>query len=317
MKVSTGCVNHNGLGIVPGSNAASESPDVASSSPRQPVGTQLSLLQQQDASLADPSSGAAVYASPVPGPVTVCAWCGGKIHPEARADSRFCTKRCRQTAFRLRCRSEVVPRARIAGVIRFGRFVYADPPYPGLAARYYKNEPSFAGEVDHRALLGRLEQRRLAGEIIGWALSTSAAALKSILLLCPDEVRVHPWVKLGGAPPATLGAHNVWEPLLVVGARRIQPGVPDALRAHPARHGGELPGRKPLAFCAFLFDMLGMVPGDELEDLFPGTGIVSSSWRELSAQASPAAGGKRHVFSGPAREPAPGEATPQPSEKRT
>ena len=29
------------------------------------------------------------------------------------------------------------------------RFAYADPPYPGLSARYYRNEPTFAGEVDH------------------------------------------------------------------------------------------------------------------------------------------------------------------------
>jgi hypothetical protein len=41
-------------------------------------------------------------------------------------------------------------------------------------------------------------------------------------------------------------------------------------------------GRKPLAFCAFLFEQLGMLPGDELADLFPGTGIVSRAWAELS-----------------------------------
>jgi hypothetical protein len=44
-------------------------------------------------------------------------------------------------------------------------------------------------------------------------------------------------------------------------------------------------GRKPLAFCAWLFDLLGMRPGDELEDLFPGTGIVSKAWASLGADA--------------------------------
>jgi len=52
----------------------------------------------------------------------------------------------------------------------------------------------------------------------------------------------------------------------------------------PARFGGELPGRKPIAFCAWLFDCLGMVPGDTLDDLFPGTGIVARAWGELSSR---------------------------------
>jgi hypothetical protein len=59
----------------------------------------------------------------------------------------------------------------------------------------------------------------------------------------------------------------------------------DWLRAQPARNGGNLPGRKPLAFCAFLFAALGMIPGDELIDLFPGTGIVSRAWKNLSRAA--------------------------------
>ncbi len=44
-------------------------------------------------------------------------------------------------------------------------------------------------------------------------------------------------------------------------------------------------GRKPVAFCAWLFDLLGMVPGDELVDLFPGTGAVTRAWRELSSRS--------------------------------
>ncbi len=53
----------------------------------------------------------------------------------------------------------------------------------------------------------------------------------------------------------------------------------------PARGGGDLIGRKPLAFCAWLFEALGMLPGDELVDLFPGTGIVGRAWAELSRSA--------------------------------
>jgi hypothetical protein len=115
----------------------------------------------------------------------------------------------------------------------------------------------------------------------GWALSTSARALRAVLALCPPDARVCPWVKPIGAAPATYGPHNTWEPLIVVRGRKLRPGFRDWLRAAPARGGGSLPGRKPIAFCAFLFQQLGALPGDELVDLFPGTGVVSRAWAEL------------------------------------
>lgn len=70
----------------------------------------------------------------------------------------------------------------------------------------------------------------------------------------------------------------------MVGGRARGPGLRDWLSAAPARGGGDLIGRKPIAFCAFLFDALGMVPGDHLEDLFPGTGVVGHAWSSLSAE---------------------------------
>jgi hypothetical protein len=62
-------------------------------------------------------------------------------------------------------------------------------------------------------------------------------------------------------------------------------GKRDWLRAMPARGEGTLPGRKPIAFCAWLFDLLGMRPGDTLVDMFPGTGMVGRAWTELSSGA--------------------------------
>ena len=128
------------------------------------------------------------------------------------------------------------------------RFAYADPPYPGRARKYYGDQPTFAGEVDHAALIASLTT-----SYDGWALSTSEDALRWILPLCPEGARVCPWVKPIGAAPATYGLHNTWEPLIVVQGRRLRPGRRDWLRAMPARGGGDLPGRKPIAFCAFLF----------------------------------------------------------------
>jgi hypothetical protein len=65
------------------------------------------------------------------------------------------------------------------------RIADADPPYPGLSRKYYRDEPTYAGEVDHAALVARL----VAG-YDGWALSTSAAALQNLLPLCPAGIRV-------------------------------------------------------------------------------------------------------------------------------
>lgn len=166
-------------------------------------------------------------------------------------------------------------------------FAYADPPYPGLAARYYADQPTFAGEVDHRELIARLE----AGGYAGWALSTSAAALGDVLSLCPRGARVAAWVKPIGVSGKTAGIHNTWEPVIVVRGRARTPGVRDFLYAQPARGGGSLPGRKPIAFCAWLFELLGMLPGDTLDDLFPGTGVVGRAWAELGSVGSTSATG--------------------------
>ena len=160
------------------------------------------------------------------------------------------------------------------------RFAYADPPYPGFAD-LYRDHPDFAGEVDHVELVSSLT----AGGYDGWALSTSSKTLRAVLPLCPPEARVCSWVKTINPSPRTKGIHSTWEPVIVVGGRQRQPGVRDWLAAQPARGGGDLVGRKPLAFCVWLFSLLGMQAGDELQDLFPGTGIVGAAWRELSFAA--------------------------------
>lgn len=206
-----------------------------------------------------------------------CAWCDASL-VHRRRNVRFCGKRCRQSAFRLRRRRETFCSPGPGRLV----FAYADPPYPGTARKYYAGESDFDGEVDHEALIASLG----AGNYAGWALSTSARSLRDVLSLCPPTVRVCAWVKPIGASPRTFGLHNCWEPLIVSGGRKRRPGVRDFLIAQPARGGGTLLGRKPIAFCAWLFDCLGMRPGDELVDIFLGTGIVARSWAELSRRSA-------------------------------
>jgi hypothetical protein len=208
----------------------------------------------------------------------LCSWC--RIQP-APAGGRFCSRKCRQAAWRFRERSAGLKPAAGPGTPP-GRFLYLDPPYVGTSAKYYSDQPSFAGEVDHDKMIAEAQ----AGDWIGWALSCSVRSLRQLLPICPEGARVCAWTKPIGVPPVTFGLHNTWEPLIVVGGRLCQPGIRDWLCAQPARLWGDLPGRKPVAFCAFLFDALGMLPGDELVDQFPGSGAVARAWREMAAAYS-------------------------------
>lgn len=231
----------------------------------------------------------------------LCQWCRQNI-TSWRPGTRFCTTRCRQAAHRLR---RLGPGA-VAVNGEALRWAYVDPPYPGTAKKYYAGEASYRGEVDHERLIAFLEDRRLGvepspiesamfahlalgtGQLAGYAFSTSAKSLRWLLPLFPEGARVCPWVKPIGVPRNSYGAHNTWEPLIVVGGRRTRGGFRDWLRAAPARREGTLPGRKPIAFCAFLYQQLGMQPGDTLEDWFPGSGIVTRSWDEMARLRLPA-----------------------------
>lgn len=165
------------------------------------------------------------------------------------------------------------------------RVAYADPPYPGQAHRY-KNHPDYAGEVDHAALV-----RELVAEFPdGWALSTSSTALKDVLAVCPDGVRISAWCKSFGVFKPNVNPAYVWEPVIWCGGRqprdRSEPTVRDWVVCPITLRRG-LVGVKPDSFCFWLFDLLGLCPGDELVDLFPGSGAVTWAWQKWQRQLFP------------------------------
>lgn len=162
------------------------------------------------------------------------------------------------------------------------KFAYADPPYPGCAHYYLKENPN-ACEVDHQALIDRL----VAEFPDGWALSTSTAALRDVWNMCPPEVRVAAWckpftpMKMGGKG----GLHLSWEPVLYFTPTLRGKGRPVVggvcgrdwtVVSPPLRQ--RIPGEKPLRFSWWIFQLLGAGPGDELVDLFPGSGAVTEAW---------------------------------------
>ncbi len=251
-----------------------------------------------------------------PGDERACAWCSAPI-----SVGKYCSKQHRQTAFRARKRlpslgaareysGDASPAPRGVGDVapvpatsslgaaratrsakawarrvaklegldgKPRRLAVADPPYP-KRAYLYRDQPTFAGEVDHAALLEQL------ATYDGWVLATSAEALRDLLPLCPLGTRIAPWVKPHGVSPKTRGAHNCWEVLLYRPARELRPGFRDYLRCQPARRGGTLIGRKPVAWVTFAIKLLGALPHDTLDDLFPGTGVVGRVWKQFATR---------------------------------
>jgi hypothetical protein len=171
------------------------------------------------------------------------------------------------------------------------RLAYADPPYPGLSARYYGDHPDFGGEVDHAELV-----ERLASTYDGWALSTSAAALPDVLRLCPPGVRVAAWFR-GERPTRSRRPLNGWEPVIYSGGRAVlaDPSAGDRRRVDTLIHHSRprttdparVVGAKPAAFAGWLFDLLGALPGDELHDLFPGSGGILRAWSVYTKEPLP------------------------------
>lgn len=168
------------------------------------------------------------------------------------------------------------------------RFAYADPPYLGKC-RLYNHEHGVDGLCwddlsTHERLINRL-----VGEFPdGWALSASSPSLREILPLCPPEARVAAWVKPFSAFKRGVRPAYAWEPVIFVGGRNPSRGHSHA----PPVKGGKqttpkdflaesitlkkgLTGAKPEAFCEWVLNLLNAQPGDELVDLYPGTGVMS------------------------------------------
>jgi hypothetical protein len=162
------------------------------------------------------------------------------------------------------------------------KFAYADPPYIGQAKRHYSHDPQCA-EVDHKELIYRL----CRDYPDGWALSLSSPTLGYILSLCPQDVRVAAWCKSFCAFKKGVRPAYAWEPVIYRGGRNPVNGHKAAV---PEKNGKQitpkdfivapitlkkgLVGAKPEPVCNWILDLLNFQPGDELEDLFPGTGVM-------------------------------------------
>lgn len=155
------------------------------------------------------------------------------------------------------------------------RFAYADPPYLGLAAKFYGDRHADAADYDrveaHIALIARLE-----ADYDGWAMSLHTPSLRTILPLCPEGSRVAAWVKPFASFKPGVNPAYAWEPVIWRGGRK-RDKTHETTRDWIAENITMLrgfPGAKPRKFCLWIMDLLGVDPGDTVDDLFPGSGAV-------------------------------------------
>lgn len=155
------------------------------------------------------------------------------------------------------------------------RFAYADPPYLGVGYRYAEHHPEARVWDDperHRQLIDSLS----ANYPDGWALSLSSTSLQTLLPMCPPDVRIASWVKPWAAFKRNVRVAYTWEPVIVRGGRKSSTDGAPPCRDHislPMTMRKGLVGAKPEAFCRWVMDMLGWKQGDEIDDIFPGTGV--------------------------------------------
>jgi len=181
------------------------------------------------------------------------------------------------------------------------RFAYADPPYLGRGEYYAAHHPDAMAWDDpetHRALINRL-----ANGFDGWALSLSEDSLRVILPMCPEGARVCAWITASPRYAGNnAGIRRHFEPVIVWGGRNTKNRAGDYIVTAPEatgeprypmvkediRAGKTFLGRKPQAFCRWVLDLLGVQPGDTVDDMFPGSGAVGHAIAErLKLQPQP------------------------------
>jgi hypothetical protein len=161
---------------------------------------------------------------------------------------------------------------------------YADPPYPNCA-ELYRHHSDYASEVDHIALVDRLES-----EFDGWVLHTNSTP-ETIAILAPLVVRAGArwcsWVKGFAAFKRNVSVAYAWEPVIIKAARKPVVSKRVVMRdwiACPITMRRGLAGAKPEPVCYWAFELLGAHQDDDLADLFPGTGAVTRAWQKWQSQ---------------------------------
>lgn len=172
------------------------------------------------------------------------------------------------------------------------RFAFADPPYPGRAYLYSDVDMPDAEEVDHAELVERL----MADYPDGWALSTDERGLWTVLPLLAAHrrrlrARVAVWHRTDAMPfgvghprgrDARIGYG--YELVVIAGGRGRGPSTMDVLATAGRVGAARFLGAKPPTYAAWVLRLLGAQPGDQVDDLYPGSGSFRRAADEYLAQ---------------------------------
>jgi hypothetical protein len=167
------------------------------------------------------------------------------------------------------------------------RFAYADPPYYLQGKRLYGKHHDDASVWDDQQTHFDLVQRLCDDYSDGWALSCNPADLRWLYPATPDGTRVCVYAKTFHQIRNKVSVQYAWEPLLLFGGRpqveqRVMCRDWAPIAAIPKVRG--LVGAKPVKFCEWVLDLLNFDPQqDEIDDLFPGTGVMSTVVEETKA----------------------------------
>lgn len=180
------------------------------------------------------------------------------------------------------------------------RLAIADPPYLGRAARNYGRGSDLQGfgqgdKTKHSGSPRRTSvhdeahawddpetHRRLVDLLVrdydGWAVAMAPDNLRHYLQWVPADTRIAVWVRPRSVPTGSRITPS-WEPVLVHvprGRRDRSTGqvLTDVFTAPPPQ---TFVGAKPRPWTRWVLDLLGYDPdADDVDDLFPGSGAVSS-----------------------------------------
>ena len=95
------------------------------------------------------------------------------------------------------------------------------------------------------------------------------------------------WVKGFAAFKANVPVAYAWEPVIIKACRKPVVSGRMVMRDWiecPITLQRGLVGAKPEAVCRWAFELVGAEQGDELVDLYPGTGAVSRAWERWSTE---------------------------------
>lgn len=211
-----------------------------------------------------------------------CAWyqCQKPLRADAAPSALTCSQRCRQKRWEMTRHLAATQRAETSL-----RLAFADPPYVGLSRRYYRDHPDYAGEVDHQELLQRLSTYD------GWALAASSDSIPLIGSIVHElclDARMAVWVR-GQRHVRSCWPGDAYEVVWFRPSRLLpleEPGSNVHAWVARARLGDphRVIGAKPWPYLGWVFrELLQARPGDQLDDVFPGSGGVTAAWSAFSS----------------------------------